>query len=320
MIGSWKAFLQEKAGEWELPQSGQWNVLFHNNYQPHYSNLNLLWFHNGEQFPRVVTKCFHEPDIPKQEFENLRLAHFSAATWVPKPLHCGTMDGYWTLWMQGVAATRFQVRDCYSPHIMQSMVETLGLIHRAMKDTKGRPDTDRHRRMVVEPLQAVARFGTSPSIREGCSRMAEKASVDWLSSQPVIPQHGDFVIANVLSHRREWYVIDWESFGVVDLPFYDLFTLLFSLLRVDEQTPDRWEAALVKQAPALIECYSTTTGLSSEDIGLLLPLALANWFHLQLADGRKEFAMRMYKAIHCYFEHTDMWEKVFLSSVGSSRN
>src|SRR2546423_1772691 len=100
MMSRWKAFLLESAKQWDLPKGGEWSFLFNNNYHPHCSNLNLLWFHDGGQFPRVVTKLFHEPEIPKREFENLTRAYACAPSWIPKPLHFGYEGEFWTLWME----------------------------------------------------------------------------------------------------------------------------------------------------------------------------------------------------------------------------
>ena len=70
----------------------------------------------------------------------------------------------------------------------------------------------------------------------------------------------------------------------------------------------------MREVPALVKEYARHLKLSFEDIRLLLPLTLANWFYLQWSDGRREFTSSMYKIIQDYFEHTNAWEKVFLWS------
>src|ERR1700687_1152359 len=115
MIAKWKAFLRERAPEWNLPREGEWNFLFHNNYQPHYSNINLLWFHGRDKFPRAVTKVFRTPEIPKREFDNLSRAHGNGRDVVPRPLHFGQQEDFWTLWMEGVPGLRLQETNGSSP-------------------------------------------------------------------------------------------------------------------------------------------------------------------------------------------------------------
>jgi hypothetical protein len=106
-------------------------------------------------------------------------------------------------------------------------------------------------------------------------------------------------------------VVDWESFGKIDLPFYDLLTLLVSLLLEEGRRPEQWNVTLVKQIPALISAYARGLGVAVANVHLMLPLTLANWFHMQWSDGRKEFAEMMYKAIEHYFERPAVWENVF---------
>jgi hypothetical protein len=313
MISEWKAFLLESVAEWGLPRAGEWSFLFNNNYHAHYSGFNLLWFHDGSQYPRVVAKICREPRLVQREFENLKHAYRRAPAWVPRPLHFGSQGEFWMLWMEGVPGLPFGANAGSSPAVLRSMVEMLGLMHGAFRKDAVEPGLDRYRRMISQPLQTLGQFGPSASVREGCAMVAAKTSVEWVDSQPVIPQHGDLFRANVLLYRRQWHVIDWENFGMTDFPFYDLLTLLFSLLLGGGETPDQWDSSLVKQVPVLIECYAQGLGLSPADVPLLLPLTLANWFHLQWSDGRKEFTMRMYRTIQDYFEHVNVWERVFLS-------
>ena len=295
------------------PNGGEWSFLLHNNYQPHYSTLNLLWFHDGSEFPQVVTKLYRQPEVLQREFQNLTQAHACVPALVPKPLHFGQQQEFWTLWMEGVPGWRIHTED-QSPAMLRSMVDMVASMHGALRVREGRVDPDRYRRMVTEPLATLAQFGQAASVQAGCAALAARISADWVQALPIIPQHGDLFLSNVLSSRGQWRVVDWETFGVIDFPFYDVFTLLLSVLRAEGETPEQWQGPLVKQAPALTASYAQALGLSLADVPLFLPLTLANWFHLQWADGRKEFADRMYATIQHYFEHPEAWERSFLAA------
>ena len=309
MIGDCRTMLKQNAREWNIPDAGDWRVLLSNNYQSNYSTLALFWFANGAEFPSVVTKIFGSPEIPMREFENLKEVHAVAPALSPRPLHVGQAGEFWMLWMEGMPGWPFQARKDSSPTRLESVVDALVTIHLAVRREPA--GGDRHRRMVVEPLRSLEQFGGAESVRAGCARLAARCSEEWLGSLSAIPQHGDFFLSNLLSYRNQWYVLDWESYGMIDLPFYDLFTFLISVLRGGGEAPGSWSPSLAGQVPSLIHRYARGLGEDFPDASLFLPLTRANWFHLQWVDGREEFAARMYQMIQHCFEHADLWEEVF---------
>ena len=313
MIFRQERFLREKAAEWGLPPAAQWRSLFYNNYQPHNSTLNLLWFAGEDATPRVITKIYRDSTLPAREFENLTYAYACAPAWTPKPLHFGFDGQFWTLWMDGVPGLPVPSHGRFSAATLRSMTKALVSMHSAMRKPASSADcADRHRRMVSEPLDTLAGFGAAESVRSGCATLRAAAPADWLASLPVIPQHGDLYFSHMLANDGDWFVIDWETFAQIDLPFYDLVTLLFSVLRIGGRTPDEWRPATVRQIPELMGDYTAALELNPGDISVLLPLSLANWFHLQWADGRKDFSRWMYQTIQHYFENRDAWERTFL--------
>jgi len=319
VIGQWKSFLLDRSGEWSLPTGGEWRFLCNNNYHPHCSNMNLLWFHNGDEFPRVVTKLFHDAILPKREFENLKRVYPCASAWVPKPLHFGLQGTFWALWMEGVPGFRMSASDRLQKAELGAIVDVIASMHAALRATPISSDSERWRRLVSEPLRTLAQFGSAPAVQAGCKELAARCPADWIDLLPLTPQHGDLFASNLLSYRGRWHVVDWESFGTIDLPFYDVFTLLLSLLRASGETPDKWSVSLTRQVPALIERYAQSLGLSTRVVSCLFPLALANWFHLQWLDGRREFGALMYQAMDHYFRHPDRWEAVFVPAGMENR-
>jgi aminoglycoside phosphotransferase (APT) family kinase protein len=313
MVGIWKLFLLDKIAEWRLPAGGEWSFVIYNNYQPHCSNLDVMWFHNGGAFPRVVVKFCNDPAPLKREFENIRRAHQCAPAVVPRPLHFGPQGHLWGLWMEGVPGSALTTAKSYASDVQHRLVEMVASLHAAVRCGREKLDPGRYQHMVQEPLEAVAQFCPSTAVKAGCPQVAAAISAQWLNSLPVIPQHGDLYSGNILSHRDRFYVVDWESFAAIDLPFYDLLTLLYSLLRGTGETPATWDPTLVNRFPSLIRSYAQRLDLTPVDVSLLLPLALANWFYLHLKEGHKEFTENMYRTIEQYFEGPEPWKRAFLS-------
>jgi thiamine kinase-like enzyme len=160
-------------------------------------------------------------------------------------------------------------------------------------------------------LKTLERFGTTASVKQGCAKIVHRVTAPWIEAQPVIPQHGDLFVDNLLADRDRYSIVDWETFGQIDLPFYDLVTLLLSRLSANGEILDQWDSSITKRLPEFVQRYSGQLNLQVDDLRSLLPLTLANWFHLQWTDGRKAFTSRMYRTIQHYFDNVEVWERTF---------
>ncbi|HUK18898.1 MAG TPA: aminoglycoside phosphotransferase family protein [Bryobacteraceae bacterium] len=309
MVEQLSTFLSQNTIDWGLPAGGTWKFWVYNNYHPHCTNLDVMWFHDDDAFPRVITKLDHQRTVLAGEFEHLAEVHSCSPAYVPRPLGFGRIDDLWALWMEGLPG--LPCRTDYSPHILRGITGMLVSIHASVRDWHRPADSGRYHRAVMEPLQSVVQFGDSEAVRAGCALLASRIREEWINSLPVIPQHGDFCAGNIISFRGQLHVLDWETFGRTDLPFYDLFTFLISLFNGGGDLPPHIPPALAAQVPTIIELYATGMGLATPDTELLLPLALVNWFHLMWLDGREKFTSRMYKLIEHFFEHADLWQQAF---------
>jgi aminoglycoside phosphotransferase (APT) family kinase protein len=197
-----------------------------------------------------------------------------------------------------------------SAKMRRSIVKALVSIHTAVHGRIQRTGDERYRQMVCDPLQVLAQFGDSAAVRTACARLSRKIEKGWVDSLPVLPQHGDLYSGNILWFRDRPQVLDWETFGAIDLPFYDLLILLVSLLIPDGTTP---APDSVRHAPSLIKLYSAGIGLAVPDLELLFPLALANWFYLKWTSGCRKSTARVYKLIAHLFERSDIWRSTILA-------
>ena len=315
-VERWKTILSAKAAKWGMPAGDEWRCLLHNNYHPTVATINVLWFHQDEYYPRAFTKVRKE-DVLIREFKKLEAIHQAAGDYVPKPLSVDKVDGVWMLWMAGVPGSRIPPRKTYRRAELVSIIDMLSSIHGAVKKSSGEHGSERHACMVAKPLEALIQFGDSTIVREGCAELVQSHSVAWMNALPVIPQHGDLFLDNILRHEDRLYVVDWEYFGVVDLPFYDLLTLLFSMLRVSGETPDSFDPELVQQVPFLVERYARSLGLPVSLMAELLPLLMANWFYLYWVEGKEPMAAKAYRTIAAYFMNRRAWGEIFVGVKGA---
>lgn len=313
MIKEYEKFLYEMSTEWGLTVTGPLKFFLFNNYHAHSTNIDIFWFHRTERSPFLVTKLSRKVAHLECEYENLKQVYGHQFVCIPKPLYFGSLGGFHTLWMTGLRG--FQLRPG-GPHLakyINRLVDAVIDMHRRLRCSAHVSEGQRVRRLVEEPLKTVAEYGTSATVRRCCQALQETCS-DLVAHQlPVIPQHGDLFLGNVLRDGGQFYFVDWENFNIIDFPYYDLFTLLFSLLRGFGRTPECCPARVAKQIPKLIQRYTLELCLPVSNLNLLFPLTLANWFHMLYARGNREFDGEMYKLIESYFENEHRWQKILFN-------
>ncbi len=305
MIGEWEAVLSANARQWDLPSKGRWTFLVHNNYQPNYSGVNIFWFHNESRDPLVVTKIFPESSLANQEFRNLIDAHSCAPHGVPKPYGLFEHRRLWALWMSGFSGSPL-TSELVSDALIDGLCDTLVTIQKGAAARRG-ATPNRYRESIQAPLEFA--FERSNAIAEGCRRTVAAYANGTLDRILTLPQHGDLYRGNlIIDENKKWGIVDWELFGNVDLPFYDVVRFLFSL----ETTwaPDRWDLAVQRYARRLIARYTDAFRFPRQEFASLLPLLLANWHYRQPLPDGKAFALR---ALEDYFTRPGEWERTLLA-------
>src|SRR5205823_689937 len=179
------------------------------------STFNVLWFHGKDRFPRVVTKIGRQESMLTREIQSLRTVYPVAESHVPRPLCLEQKDESWMLWMTGVPGRRSPPRSSYPAPVLQSMVDMVASIHQGLSNPATESAPDRHQRIVEKPFAALMEWGPSAEVRANCKPLARELSPAWLQKLPVIPQHGDLFLDNVIRDEDRYYVVDWETFGAV---------------------------------------------------------------------------------------------------------
>jgi len=304
MIGDLKAVLSESASEWGIP-TGEWGFIIHNNYQLNYSGINIFWFHNHDRDPCVVTKIFPEPSLAHQEFRNLQDAYPFAPGTVPKPLTLCQTDDYWTLWMSGISGTKLSANHI-SDAALDRFCDDLVAIQKGVS-AKRPASPHRYRDCILEPVELTIQ--QAPQISAACRRVLEEYTENRAGRLPVLQQHGDLYIGNIIVNGSgEWAIVDWELLGIVDLPFFDVVKFLFSL--GEGTAPDRWHPDIQRGARRLISRYTKALGIDPREFLSLLPILLANWFYCQPLIQGKETALG---ALRDCLTRPANWERVLLA-------
>jgi hypothetical protein len=311
MISRWKNILRENASQWDLPAQGEWSFLMSNVTHSMGCTIYLLWFHDHDIYPRVVTKLSRRDTFLRREFQNLLDVWACAPAWTPRPLALGQERDVWALWMEGLPGSKLLSRQS-SSLALEPIVDMLGDIHKAIHGRGNWRCEDRYRRSVLEPIGSIEQLCDNGVMTAQCAELRAKISADWICSLPVIPQHCDFVPGNLLKEKNQFHVVDWEYFGRIDLPLFDLLTLVSSVLRIDTENAKDWSSSLAKTISGLAASYERKIGLSPDDVAKLVPLALMNWVHLHRQENHASESSRVYRILRHYFEHQDLWDGLFI--------
>jgi len=101
-----------------------------------------------------------------------------------------------------------------------------------------------------------------------CTRVLETSDLDALRALPAQRQHGDFVPNNFGMRGDRLLIFDWEDFGKVDLPGFDLAVLLGSLVDFDPGRLRAMRDAELARAP--VAWLNEACRLARIDTGLFL--------------------------------------------------
>lgn len=110
-----------------------------------------------------------------------------------------------------------------------------------------------------------------------------------LDSIGAAPQHGDFVSNNIGTRKSRLVVYDWEDFGKVSLPGFDLCTFAISLLNdgmadADGLTPDGVRGDSLGM---LVNPACAALNLDVDQFWRLIPLYLLTFLHLKQGYGSR---------------------------------
>lgn len=159
-----------------------------------------------------------------------------------------------------------------------------------------------------DPFNTIIR--QLPVLAEASIQIRSRYTQEWPGSITALAQHGDLCTDNVLLDRgNKCHVFDWETLGIIDLPYFDLITFLLSLS--GGVMPGRWNATLRRQAQHLIAQYSGALGLNPADLVFMAPLLLANWVDLQIISERKAVGIALRAFEDCLANPHD-WQQVLL--------
>jgi aminoglycoside phosphotransferase (APT) family kinase protein len=240
-------------------------------------------FPSGSREPRVIVKLSQDTASIAREFNALDRLSSQLPRHVPRPYLHGERRGFGFVAMEAVAGGPIPVAafEHFAGDIVRKVIE----IHSLVKE--GAMSDDVRRAELLEPLSEFERTWTSghEGLRSLCCSV--RTSLEGLRTVglPRVFQHGDFCLDNLIARPdRSVVVIDWEDFGAVGLPAYDLVSLFVSLDGREPFTERSLERLLTKA----LYLYMDRLKLDSRWLGVLVPLGMMRFAMFCAAKGRPD--------------------------------
>jgi hypothetical protein len=235
--------------------------------------LNISAFTSADNYYHVRVK---EIGILPHEYENHCSARQAFPRYVPEPLG-RRVSGEWDIFVVRGVPHRSVPAGSIAGGRGTLIPELVGFIDASSKGAKVA--------RAPEPHTAALRRIHERTVDPVCAEIV----TEWMASEqldklPHILQHGDFVVNNLGLADSRLVVFDWEDFGRIVLPGFDLCTVLASDAAFDRDAlraiitparngPDPYAELLDGACPAI--------GLTPEMFRKLIPLYLVIFLALK---------------------------------------
>lgn len=204
----------------------------------------ILIFNNRNSFPICVVKLYKgkEKYIAEYEYKNLTYVYNTASsllkTSMPRPILLENVDEYLILLETAMQGRRVSevIESHKSFFSKKKFVKYLQIVEDWLKlfqkDTQITEVIFTQKELEKYLLRPIRVFCEKNYITESEKRYFDeyiKKIKSILGCKfPLVSNHGDFWIGNILFENDRMGVIDWADLTKVELPFWDLFTFISS--------------------------------------------------------------------------------------------
>ena len=192
-------------------------------------NKKVGFFVFNKQIPIIFVKTIRESKdnmIIEEEFEKLKNAYKkNNERLAPKPIYLGEYQSMKFSLEEAVVGTQFHSFN-KEKHLNLFLNSFLDFQARMEKEKKLTKEELSH---YLEKLSDgfIKLFKTEDYLTNLIKNITKTLKNNNLSVMPLISQHGDLTPDNVLiNNQREVKIIDWDNFGKIELPLFDLLVFL----------------------------------------------------------------------------------------------
>jgi aminoglycoside phosphotransferase (APT) family kinase protein len=226
----------------------------------------------------------------EREYFGLSMAYAAMPRNTPRPLGLSTHHSFPVLVVSGIRHSAFGPLNA-GTDVQRFEAGLNELLEISSRDFRV-PPGEQGACDVREALEQASRHVCWPDWQDYRARVAPE-----IAALPRVYQHGDLSLNNIGVARGELIFFDWEDFGLVDVPGFDLAIVLLSLHGFDA-------VALIRQLSTpsleqrLMQSGSGRLGMDVQTFLMLLPAYLSLFASMKAMRGYDaEVSARAYSAL-----------------------
>ena len=258
-------------------------VFLYNNYDLTEGSILLFLFKHSATAPFSVLKLSRNKTILFREYENLKLIRNIYPTIATVPLFFDEIEEFYVLCTEPLNAYRV---TGYRAQFKKLRLVTarLSKLHHLLQSQTG--TTTIQPAEYLTPFSGLYDTDLPVAIADYYNDLAME-HVGKIESMPVrrIPQHGDLYFDNILAMGSQVYFLDWEDFGEVNMPGYDLFSLVLDLCDVQNKMADV-VAESIDDVARCTRDYFPILEIPAGVVGALVVYTLVQQYYRSWIQGR----------------------------------
>ncbi|HNP62621.1 MAG TPA: phosphotransferase [Woeseiaceae bacterium] len=268
-------------------------VLLYNNYDLTEGSILLFLFDTASSSPFAVLKLSRNRPVLAREYENLQCVHKVCPGLAAAPLFFDQTREFFVLCTAPIAANRLSSYRAKSRKL-KLVTRQLAELHTTLRSQSGAATikSDDY----LKPFSGLYDTPLPASVADYYNELAAKHAQSLLQFPlPEISQHGDLYFDNILARGQRIYFLDWEDFGDIKLPGYDLFSLVFDVCNLENG-----ETRLLRRSIDFIAAntvgYFRQLEIPADIVDAIMSYTLVQQYHRSWTLGRtsqEAFATRL---------------------------
>lgn len=252
-------------------------------------NWGVLLYTSAGQYFHIKTET---QNALSQEYLQLEDLYLKYSKFMAKPMGYHEYEGQGFLINQAITHEPFSAKMFFQDEILQESVMAY-FLKSLEEDKRQTPQNHDFEHQL---------FSGSQDLIDKTHLNSIQVLYQQIMAQGAKAQHGDFVLNNLGVHNHRLVIFDWEDYGVIQLPGFDLAIFLSALFQFNTKN-------LVKElyhnslAQRLVNRYMAGLGYGLVDFIDFLPLYLYAFLYIKQQFGYSEDSIqRTQKSISQFYK------------------